>query len=265
VKPRAFTFIELLVVIATIAVLVGIVVPALAGTRQWARVAQCGSNARQIAMATQLYADDWKNGLPQTRVELPWGGSRIGTSAFGGRRGSLAVMGAATLGPADRPLNAYVDARTFATSDDASDLAVFRSPLDRGAAWIEGDQQQRPVESVYHAVGTSYVLNDHGLEGLAQRTLVPKAGGPMPRVEDTSFTWLAASAPIYAFELDNDHGMQWTPSSGPVEATIAFVDLHVALRVPVPNRLCEYENTTDRYTFFPGRTMLGELAADPFH
>lgn len=214
-------------------------------------------------MATQLYADDWNNALPQTRVELPWGGWRVGTAAFGGRTGSLDVMGATTLGPRERPLNPYVGDRVFETRDTTSDVAVFRSPLDRGAGWIEGDLSQRPVESVYHAIGTSYALNDHGLEGLAQRTLVPKSGGPMPRIEDPSFTWLAASMPIYAFELDNDHAMHWHEPTT-THATLAFADLHVRLQVAVPNVLCEYENTTADYTFFPRRNAVVELEPGAF-
>lgn len=261
---RGFTLIEVLVVIAVIGVVTFIALPSLGSARVHARTAACGSNLRQIAVATQLYADAWNDSLPQTRVQLPWGGSRVGTSAFGGRRGSLDVLGAARLGPAERPLNSFIDARQFEVGDDTSDLPVFRSPLDRGAAWIEGDERETPVDSAYLATGSSYLLNDHGLEGLAQRTLVPKGGGRMPRIEQPSFTWLAASLPIYAFELDNDHGIRWGPggAGGAVEATMAFADLHVALRVPVPNQLCEYENTTDRYTFFPWRAMLGELSAD---
>lgn len=58
---RAFTLIELLVVIAIIAVLVGILLPALKQARESSRLAVCGSNARQMVIAANLYATDFKD------------------------------------------------------------------------------------------------------------------------------------------------------------------------------------------------------------
>src|SRR5262249_3148954 len=55
---RAFTLIELLVVIDIIAVLVALLLPALANTKELGHLSRCKSNLRQLSMAMEMYVSD---------------------------------------------------------------------------------------------------------------------------------------------------------------------------------------------------------------
>jgi prepilin-type N-terminal cleavage/methylation domain-containing protein len=189
---RAFTLIELLVVIAIIALLIGLLLPALRRARDNARLAVSLSNCRQIMIAQASYRFEKKDQIPMRGCRYTGGAmTSWDTWVYGGKDNFVgwagAQAGAYEESAYSRPLNeylyseikldkppGYVNSGTPKTwtfyggnppvaEREMLQMPVYRSPGDR--ATYQGTVNNTPfgtysaVRSSYDDVGTSYHIN----------------------------------------------------------------------------------------------------------
>ena len=91
-KNQGFTLIELLVVISIIAILAGMLLPAIGLVRESARRANCGSNQRQIVLAMIVYGSDNDGSWPYCKGADASYGTIDGVTASTGKQSPVATL-----------------------------------------------------------------------------------------------------------------------------------------------------------------------------
>lgn len=225
-EKKGFTLVELLVVIAIIALLMGILMPALARVRQIAYRLYCGTNLSGIGKGMLIYSNDYDDELPRAGLS---GGEWVNTINWGGvGRAAVYPSGNATISSNFYLLVKYIDvtSKSFLCKGD-SEVHEF-NPSDHGSAllaaevWDFGSKGQEHCSYSYHTPFGSYGLTSSSNPGMAM------AGDPNPWL-DTPGQPKRTDVDWAIFDPDGDKevvkkGNNWTHQED--GQNILFVDGH---------------------------------------
>ena len=225
-RKRAFTLIELLVVISIIALLIGIILPALGSARIRAMILNCQTNVRSIGTAIEFYIAENNEIYPGGSFSGQLGRPKVPVNRFNwlGNKSSTGYTSAgASTEPQDRVLNRYVNL-DYEGSTGSKSNTVAMCPLDKGDKLTQAGKYL-----AHEKFGTSYSNGDRNPSS-GQKTgqfgyWFPEAHReaevkvPTKKVLMMDLIWMGNRSAD-----DSQH--LWHNSSDPLQVSATFADGH---------------------------------------
>ena len=177
-ERKGFTLVELLVVIAIIALLMGILMPALARVRQVAFRMVCGTNLSGIGKAMLIYSNDYDDELPRAGGRNSVWGQTLNWQAVD-RFGAYGLSADGSGGQASIPASFYllvkyaeVTPKSFVCKSDSGTTEFKPAEYNAGNRelidfWDFGPEPDKHCSYSYHTPYGLYALTTSSEPGMA--------------------------------------------------------------------------------------------------